>query len=236
MKFFTAVAAAAITTLAGAAQASVSSFTDDTAFETACGTLEHVTFDHFWNGYDLAVRPDFLSETISAGGVTFSSPRPYDYDPNYTGYVELPLGVRAVPAEFYDLDHPFERSVIASTFSNPLIATLRSGVFSLGGHFGVLSGTSSAASLSLYHGTTMLHRHDFNAAGLAQGQPGSFVGFVSDLEITSVVFDDPNNVEAVSDLSLGGRSFTSPSPVPLPAGLPLLMTALGGAALLRRRG
>lgn len=235
MRILAAAATAVIVAFTGAAQAAVTSFSSQSAFEAACGTLEKVTFNHFWDGSleHLPQKPDFLGEHSGAGGVTITSKS--KSSDQFQAARETALGVRTVPASFHSITKPYDSAFIASTFGNPLTASLRSGVFSVAGHFGILNGTSPGASLSLYSGTTMLTRHVFNAANLGPGQPGSFVGFTSDQEITSVVFDAPGNYEAISDMSLGGQS-PAPSPVPLPAGFALLLTALSGTALLRRRG
>ncbi|MEM6372914.1 MAG: VPLPA-CTERM sorting domain-containing protein, partial [Pseudomonadota bacterium] len=55
------------------------------------------------------------------------------------------------------------------------------------------------------------------------------------LELINLSTGFSGNDFAVDDITFTGPAPTSMTPVPLPAGLPLLLAGLGGLALLRRR-
>lgn len=63
---------------------------------------------------------------------------------------------------------------------------------------------------------------------------GTFWGFISDMAFSSVLFSEGSRTANVETYHLDNLT-TGASPVPLPAGLPLLLAGLGGMALVRRK-
>ncbi len=62
-----------------------------------------------------------------------------------------------------------------------------------------------------------------------------FWGFISDMEFSSLSFFEGSQASGVETYTLDNLTTGGVSPVPLPAGLPLLLVGLGGLAALRRK-
>jgi len=62
-----------------------------------------------------------------------------------------------------------------------------------------------------------------------------FWGFISDMEFSSLSFVEGTQANGVETYTLDNLTTGGVAPVPLPAGLPLLLAGLGGLAALRRK-
>ncbi|AXI48706.1 hypothetical protein C1J03_02275 [Sulfitobacter sp. SK012] len=62
-----------------------------------------------------------------------------------------------------------------------------------------------------------------------------FWGFISDMEFSSLSFVEGSQAIGVETYTLDNLTTGGVAPVPLPAGLPLLLAGLGGLATLRRK-
>lgn len=85
----------------------------------------------------------------------------------------------------------------------------------------------------------------FSSGGLGRGSATLLLGDIADNQNISIMFwmdvantSTPNNGFRIDNVSVEGSQIENGltvAPVPLPAGLPLLLAGLGGMALLRRR-
>ncbi|WP_425041065.1 VPLPA-CTERM sorting domain-containing protein [Primorskyibacter sp. S187A] len=93
---------------------------------------------------------------------------------------------------------------------------------------------AGTARISFFSGTTLLNSFENTTTGIG----GIFYGWDAGADlITRVLVEDlsPTNgrILEIDDLHTGNSAVTAP--VPLPAGLPLMLLGLGGLAVMRRK-
>lgn len=188
-----AVAAAALTfTAVSASAATVTVYTDRTAFESALsGGFAVETFDATPAGV-----------TITGSDVNISAGRLND--------------------------QINDNANVSTTFDFTAATNGFGGDWDLAGPGGM--GTGIALSLSLVGGGVMTV-----ASELPSSLSNAFWGIVSDVAFTSVSMREGTQVNGVETYTMDNLTTGSVAPVPLPATLPLLLAALGGVAVMRRR-
>ncbi|MEO0632652.1 MAG: VPLPA-CTERM sorting domain-containing protein [Pseudomonadota bacterium] len=211
----------AATALAGAASvASATTFTDEALYLSSAGAQTLLDFEGVVADNARGV-PGGASQapSFSLGGVTFSVSSGVMYISGKNGPVS---------------GSPYDSAIVVSNNDAPITATLGPSVFSVSGYFGDINGTSPNASVSIFGAGGLLDSYTFDAMDLGPGRPGTFVGFTSTQEITSLLFTGVNAWEGLDNFSFGGSGGSVP-PVPLPASLPLLAAGLFGFGALARR-
>lgn len=211
MKYFT-VSASALVLSAGFLNAAT--FTDVSLYNLSSGSQTVIDFEGFVS--DTAFSS--LTPSLTLSGVTFS-------------VSSGNLGVAGANSSISG--SPFDSAILFSNHDQPITASFGTGVFSVAGNFGDISGTTSNASVSIFGTSGLLESFTFVAPDLAPGSPGAFVGFTSSQEITSLVFDGVYQWEGLDNFSFGGTG--SVAPVPLPASFPLLAAGMIGMGTLARR-
>lgn len=111
------------------------------------------------------------------------------------------------------------------------------GFTAFGARFGGLNGAGEGNLLLVGEMDQILDSFFFGFEDFSLDSLGTFIGFTSDVAITRVLFSSFGPFEAIDDVIYGRVEADGgvPAPVPLPAGLPLMLGALGSFALLRRR-
>lgn len=143
-------------------------------------------------------------------------------------------------------DRPTQTLTMATLGSTTLAPTATNGLNSVSANSGAfLSFDFSAANILLEAGTRygiVVQQTDdvFGTlfwAGQSNVLPGgAILGPYADGQAGSLQFAASSTVPTLVDRTDNGfRTFVTPTAVPLPAGLPLLLVALGGIAILRRR-
>jgi hypothetical protein len=214
-----ALAAGAITTSAQAAV--INTYTDEASFLAAAGSVVSETFDPFFavngataiagNNVQTSVGAFSVSQNGGGSGVGVFDPKVYD-GPSANDYE-----IDAAGPAYLQLRS--ERSPVLH-FSSSIRA------------FGATFNSISSAAPTLTVAGSSYNLYDILGAAPASfaspAQDGGFFGFILDAPVSSITISS----QGADTFALDTAHISA---VPLPAGILLLATGLGGAACLGRR-
>ncbi|MQY41163.1 VPLPA-CTERM sorting domain-containing protein [Epibacterium sp. SM1969] len=192
----------------------VSTFTDRASFEAFAGGV--LTED--FNG--VVGQPSFAGTPLTVGDLTLQTlGSPLSGERN---------AIDQPPFQFAEIsvDGSALANVLLDSADDAFSISFAAPVFSFGADFGALNDNVLRTSVSFLDQTLF--------PDATTGNVIRFFGFTSDTLFDTVSFNFAglNDGFSVDNVTFGG---VSPSPVPLPAGLPLLLSGLGGLGLVLRR-
>ena len=201
-----------------ASAASIATFTDRTAFEAALASVTTETFNGFTEdtGFENPALDvgDFTLDAGSNGGNNIVDAAPLLNGGN--------LSIDGTPYLSFLLsdDQPGSDEVADITFNT--------GITAFGfDHSGIGNASNGKTRLGIILGPTV---ESFLSDLTGVASEAGFFGVITDIEFTSVFLaTSTNDSFSLDNLTYG----TAPTPVPLPAGLPLLLLGIGGLATVR---
>ena len=195
--------------------ATITAFSDRTAFEAAAGSLTTETFDGYTSDQS------FNGTTFDVGDFTLSSDETAVR--NIIDALPVDGNGESIDGTTY-LSYYLRRTTATITFDTAITA--------IGFDQQYFGNGEDVSSISVLDGQFL--------DGLI-GTSGSFFGLISDTPFTTVLFSSIiNDGFSVDNLSYGGSTSTeppseTPSEVPLPASLPMILGGLAAMGLMKRR-